>query len=86
MGFNDDKKQFLSDLRSLNFDHQARTGRDEEENLLAAGLVSAERAVEIVTCTKGQQHQNNTHHLFSGGPDLVYFLPSVEVGDCHDQN
>jgi hypothetical protein len=52
----------LADLEALNFDHEARTGRDKDENLLAAGLLSAERAIEIVMCARGQQHENRCHH------------------------
>lgn len=62
MGFSSDKKRILSDLESLNFDHEARTGRAEDENLLAAGLITAERAIEIVMCARGQQHESRSHH------------------------
>lgn len=51
MGFKDDKGKILEDLGTLNFDHQGRSGRTEEENLLAAGLLTPEEAIEIVKCT-----------------------------------
>jgi len=80
MGFSSDKKQILEDLQSLNFDHQARTGRDEEENLLAAGLVSTEEALEIVMCTKGHQHENKRHHQVAF--PQVWILKPVFKEEC----
>jgi hypothetical protein len=78
VGFNSDKKRILSDLESLTFDHETRTGRAKDENLLAAGLISAERAIEIVMCTKGQQHENRSHHQVA---DLqIWVLKPVHEG------
>ena len=65
MGFKDDKKQILAALQTLNYDHQARTGRTEDENFLAVGLISAEEAAEIISSTNGRQHENRDHHQVS---------------------
>lgn len=48
MGFKDDKAKVLEHLESQNFDHQARSGRVEEENYLASGLISVGEAAKIV--------------------------------------
>lgn len=79
MGFRDDKIRILDALQSLNFDHQARTGKNEDENHLAAGLLSVERAFEIVSATSGRQHENRDHHQVSY--PKVWILKPVFQGE-----
>ncbi|MCA9791031.1 MAG: hypothetical protein KC910_04520 [Candidatus Eremiobacteraeota bacterium] len=77
MGFKDDKGKILEDLGTLNFDHQGRSGRTEEENLLAAGLLTPEEAIEIVKCTLGTQHENQAHHQV-GYPPIWILKPTFQ--------
>lgn len=72
MGFKDDKAQVLADLSSLNFDHQGRSGQVEDENLLAAGLISVKKAKEIVSCTNGRQYESRPHHQVSFPPVWIF--------------
>lgn len=82
MGFNSDKSQVLKDLEDLNYDHQGRAGKNEDENLLAAGLLSTEDAIGIVKCTRGNQHENRQHHQV-GFPKVWIMKPSYQGVDWY---
>ena len=76
MGFKNDKKQVLDDLQNGNFDHDARTGRTEDTNYLAAGKLTPDEATEILKVTRGNQHQNLPHHQVNK-PGVWVFKPDV---------
>lgn len=78
MGFKSDKAKVLEDLENLNFDHEARSGRVEEENLLAAGVISPEEAAEIVAQSRGNDYESRPHHQVKYPP--VWILTPLVKG------
>ena len=62
MGFKDAKRDVLSALASGAYRHEER-GDIDLKNLLATGVVSPERVIEVINKSRGHDHSSSPHHI-----------------------